>query len=232
MESVREDFRRYGTRGLVLLAGLTLIAGLVLTVAVVSLPSLDRGQLLVLFGLAAVVAMTSAQHPIRFPGTHSSVSISEAMTFLAVMMLGPLYAALLTAIDQVLASRRLKLRRSLYLFNGANHMVSVYAAGQVYYLVAQRLSGSDLATGIGPTLVAFALPLIAMALTHYTLHLGVVGLMSHLTHGSRFWETVRDTFPWEPVTYLAGASVAGLIKYAFTRHGFLTSAVTLVLVLP
>jgi diguanylate cyclase (GGDEF)-like protein/putative nucleotidyltransferase with HDIG domain len=231
MDAVRTDLRRYSIRGLALLAGLTLVAGTLLAMAGVRVYSVGREELLILSVLAVVLALTSARHPIRFPGTHCSVSISEAITFLAVMMLGPFYAALLAAIDQTLASHRLKLRPSLYLFNISNHTISMFLAGQVYYVVAQE-SSSQLGPGIGQSLVVFALPLLALAFTHYTLHLTVVGVMSHMTHGARFWETVRDTFPWEPVTYMAGATVAGLINYAFTRHGAFITGVTLLLVLP
>ena len=231
MDAVRKDLRRYSIKGLALLAGLTLIASTLLAMACGHVYSLGREELLILSVLAVVLALTSATHPIRFPGTHCSVSISEAITFLAVMMLGPFYAALLAAIDQILASHRLRLRPSLYLFNVSNHTISMFLAGQVYYIVVLQ-SNSQLGTGIGQSLVVFALPLMALAFTHYTLHLAVVGVMSHMTHGVRFWETVRDTFPWEPVTYMAGATVAGLINYAFSKHGAFITGMTLLLVLP
>jgi putative nucleotidyltransferase with HDIG domain len=232
MDAVRKDLRRYSAISLALLAGLALIAAILLVTAFVRLFSIGSGDLLILAALAVVIALTSARHPIRFPGTHSSVSISEGLTFLGVMMLGPPWGALLAALDQILASHRLKLRPSLCLFNVSNHMLSMSVAAKVYYFVALQANRPDLEAGIGQSLVGFAMPLIALAFTHYTLHLSVVGLMSHLTHGAKFWETVRDTFPWEPVTYLAGATVAGLINYAFTKHGAFITAVTLVLVLP
>ena len=231
MDAVRNDLKRYSIKELALLAGLAMLAGALLAVACAKVYGLGREDLLILGILGVVLALTSARHPIRFPGTHCSVSISEAITFLAVVMLGPFYAALLAAIDQALASHRLKLRPSLYLFNISNHTISMYLAGQVYYLVA-RESNPQPGPGLGQTLVVFALPLMALALTHYTLHLAVLGVMSHMTHGVRFWETVRDTFPWEPVTYMAGATVAGLINYAFSTHGAFITGVTLLLVLP
>src|SRR6185295_10244597 len=128
-------------------------------------------------------------------------------------------------------SHRLRLRPSLYFFNISNHTISMFLAGQVYYIVVHE-SSSQMGPGIGQSLAIFALPLMALAFTHYTLHLAVVGVMSHLTHGVRFWETVRDTFPWEPVTYMAGATVAGLTNYAFSKHGAFITGVTLLLVLP
>ena len=232
MNAFRNDLNRYGVRSLILLSGLTLLASILLTTGVVRSASLDRADLMIFAALAMVTAVTSARHPIRFPGTHSSVSISEAVTFLAVIMLGPFSGAMLAAVDQALASHRLKLKSSLYLFNISNHTVSVYLAGQIYYKVATLSNSFDHSDGIGSMVAAFAAPLIALAATHYSLHLTVVGLMSKMTHGTGFWEPVRHTFPWEPVTHLAGATVAGLIHYAFTEHGFFTTAVTLVLVMP
>jgi diguanylate cyclase (GGDEF)-like protein/putative nucleotidyltransferase with HDIG domain len=43
---------------------------------------------------------------------------------------------------------------------------------------------------------------------------------------------VRDTLPWEPMTYIACATIAGLVNYAYVNKGLLTTAVVLFLVLP
>lgn len=232
MNKLRQDLKRYGGASYGVLATLSLTAGYVLAVALIEVASLQSTHVLILLLLAVVIALTSSRHPIKFPGTHNSVSMSEAVTFLAVMVLGPTHGALLTAVDQALASRRLKLRPSLYLFNVANHTISIYVAGQAYSITAQHVAGQELTGGVAEALIGFAAPLAALSFTHYTLHLTVVALMSRLTHGTPLWETVRDTLPWEPITYIACATVSGLIGQAFNRYGLVISLVTLVIVLP
>ena len=167
-----------------------------------------------------------------FFGNGTGISVSEGIIFLAVISAGPYHGALLGAIDMLVANRRLKLRPSLYLFNISNQAISVFIAGKVYYAVSAYMTESQSAAGTGQKLLGFALPLLALALTDYAVQFMIMTTWSYLTHAIKIWDRVRDTWPWEPITFLAGATIAGLIKYAFSEHGLLATGVTLLLVLP
>ncbi len=232
MKKIKEDIKRYGAKSLVLLVCLALAAGLMLVKSLTEVVAAGGWSFLIWLALAIILASTSARYPISFPGTHSSVSISEALTFLAIMLLSPYHGVLLTVVDMALVSRRLKLSPSLYLFNISNHTVSVYVAGQVYYLASLYLNSNNLTTGLSQQLLAFAIPVISLALTHYSLHIVVFALMCYLAFGIKVIDSMRDTLPWEPVTFVAGATVAGLLNYVFLEYGYAAAAVTLVFVLP
>lgn len=231
LEELKNDFKGYGAKGMALLACLTAIASVLLFVSIGKVASSAYDPMLVWVLLAMVIALTSARHPITFPGTSTSVSVSEALVFLGVLVLGPHHGVLLAVAEMVLAMRQLKLKRSLYLFNISNVTISFFAAGQIYYELHNYLATHQLASGMAQALLAFSIPLVALALAHYSLHIIVLVLMS-LARGRRARQVVRDTLPWEPVTYLACATVAGMVNYAVVHKGLVITAVIMVLVLP
>ncbi len=217
------------------LALLVLLGGPAAVVLVKAVPIMAAGGnrgLLLLALFALVIAITSARHPISIPGSYTSVSLSEALTFLAVMLLGPYQAAALAALDTLLVSRQLKCKISRYVFNVSNMTISVFLSGVAYKALDGyfRRQWDSLATD--RVLIALALPLVSLALTHYVINLGFLAIWVKLTHGSKVQTTVKQTLPWEPVTYLAEAAVAGLVTYTAANHGIPTTMMTLVLALP
>ena len=231
IEPIKSDLRRYGAKGVVLLAGLTVIAAGLLAVSIEGVITAPSELMLIWIALATVIAFTSARHPIRFPGTKTSVSVSEALMFLGVIVLGPYHGTLLAVFEMLVAVRRLKVKPTLQLFNLSNATISFFIAGKIYYALAGFLADHHLAEGLGQAVLAFAIPLIALSLAHYLLHILVLAAMS-AARGTRMGQVVRDTMPWEPVTYLACATIAGLVNYAFLNKGLVATAVLLVLVLP
>ncbi len=232
MESLKQDIKRYGQSGLGILACITGIATFLLVNAAIEVISGSYVTLLIWALLALVIAVTSAKYPVNLFGTNTGTSVPEALIFLAIIALGPYHGVLLAAIDILLASRRLKLRLTLHLFNVSNQSFSVYFAGMAFYVVKGYLSNYPIATGSTQTLLTFALPLFAMAIADYALQLILIVLMSYLASDNKIGQRVRATFPVEPITYLASAIVAGLINYVFSTHGLLSTLITMMLVLP
>jgi diguanylate cyclase (GGDEF)-like protein/putative nucleotidyltransferase with HDIG domain len=228
MKKLAEDLKRYGTSGLAILLWLTVVSAFLVANSIIHLFSAASESILVLALLALILSLTSSRQVFVFPGTHSGISMAEGITFLAIVTLGPYHAALLTMFDVLLASHRLKLRPSLYLFNISNHVLSVYTAGHVYYFVENYLKDR---LHVTPAVI-FALPLIAMATTHYLLHISILSLMAYVNHRTRLTKSLSDIMAWEPVTFLAGAIVAGVIKFAYNHYGIVSMLVTLVLVSP
>ena len=231
IEPIKSDLRSFGPKGVALLACLTLVAGGLLLISVAGVLREPPELMIFWAALALVVAFTSARHPIRFPGTNTSVFVSEALMFLGVIVLGPYHGTLLAAFEVVVAVRRLKIKPSLQLFNISNVTISFFVAGKLYYSIAAFLSAQHLAEGVGQAVLEFAVPLIALAFAYYLLHILVLAAMS-AARGTRKGQAVRDTLPWEPVTYLACATIAGMVHYAFLNKGLVTTVVLLVLVLP
>ncbi len=232
METLNKDFKRYGTKGLILLAGMAVIATAMIVKAAAEVYAAGSRSVLGLAILALILALTSARHPIKFSGNHSSVSISEALTYLAIMALGPYHGALLAAFEALMSSRRLKTSLSLYIFNGSAQAISIYVAGQAYYLASVYLLSKDVASGLDRQMLMFVVPLITLALVHYILNVVAIMLMSHIAFGARLATLFRDIQLWEPLTFLAAATVAGLINFTLYDYGYITTLVVLVLAMP
>ena len=232
MNWLKDDLKRYAPKGLILLACLFLITGVLLASATTAVAAGGSQRALILLILALVVAKTSSQHPLGFFKNGSGASFPDAFIFLAVMMLGPYYGTLLGVVDMLLSSWRLKLKATNYLINLSNISISVYVSGKIYYSVALKLEGWELAGAPGSKALVVAAPIVALALSYYALNFAVPGLVSLLTSFVRIKDRIRDTFPWEPVSLLACAIVAGLTNYSYVHFGTTTTAVIMLALMP
>src|SRR5262245_10537202 len=227
----KNELKKYGPKGIVLLLSLCLIAGLLLWMSVAEATLAGIRPMLIWIVLALIIAFTSARYPIRFPGSFGAVSVSEALLFLGVVLLGPYHGTLLAVVEVLVAGRRLKITKlSLHLFNISSHTISLFVAGTIYYRLTDYFATHHVAVGIGQKLAAFALPLIALSSVHYLLHITVFTTMSLARNGGV--SAVRETLPWAPVTYFACATAAGAVHYALVNQGWVVTSVIMMLVLP
>ena len=232
MEYLKNDLKRYTAKGLTLLACLTLVTSVLLAWAGVMAVSGSYEKLLVCLVLALVVAITSAQHPLKLLGGTSAVSVPEALIFFAVIMLGPPYGVLLGVVDVLLAVRRLNFKPSGYMLSISNIVISVFAAGRTYEVIADYIEKQGLVTGSGQKALALSAPLIGMALGYYAVQFAIPLLLSWVTPLVKIRDRIRDTFPWEPISLAACATVAGLINYSFLHYGILATVGITTVALP
>ena len=232
MESLKNDLKRYTAKGLTLLACLTLVTSLLLAAAVIAAVSGSFEKLLVCLALTLIVAITSAQHPLKLLGGTSAVSVPEALIFFSVIMLGPQYGVILGVVDVLLAVRRLHFKPSGYMLSVSNIVISVSVAGTAYGRMADYIEKQELVTGSGQKALALSAPLIVLALTYYAVQFAIPLLLSWVTSLVKIRNRIRDTFPWEPISLAACAAVAGLIKYSFLHYGILETIGITIVALP
>ncbi len=230
MEWLKDDLKRYTAKGLVLLACLTLAGGFLIGRATMELATGGSRRLLVWLLLALIIALTSAKHALFFKNG-SAVSFPEVLIFLAVIMLGPYHGAMLGVVDVCLSSWRLRFRPTNYLMNLSNISISVYASGKVYYAVAARMQILE-PVGTGHRALTLAVPLVAMTLAYYVVQFAIPALVSMLTSLIKIKDRILGTFPWEPISLLACAAMAGLIDYSFLNFGLVTTGVIMLGLMP
>jgi diguanylate cyclase (GGDEF)-like protein/putative nucleotidyltransferase with HDIG domain len=231
MGELREDLKGYSATAIAVLCLLTGIGSILLLSSLTVLWTATAQSLLILLLLSFILAATSAKHPLKFLGNGTAVSVSETLTFLGVVLLGPHYGVILAALDSFLISRRFRVRPSLRLFNFANQTISIYFAGLTYSGLRQYLDAALWADS-GLNVFAFALPLVALATTDYILQSAGVAVMSRVSHIGSSWDRLRDTFPWEPLSFLVGAVAAGMIGHTLTQYGIVTTAGIMLLAVP
>jgi putative nucleotidyltransferase with HDIG domain len=232
MKRLKDDLRRYSSKGLVLLALLAIVSLVLVTKGSAELVTGDPQKLIVWLLLVLIVVNTSSQHPLGFLKNGSGASFPDAFIFLAVIMLGPYYGSLLGVVDMFLSSWRLRLKPTNYLINFSNITISVYASGKFFCFVEHRLTIWDHSASPSSKALFVALPIVAMALSYYVLQFSVPVVVSLFTSFVRIRERIRDTFPWEPVSILACAVAAGLANYSFLHFGHIATAVIMLAILP
>ncbi|HSB12225.1 MAG TPA: HD domain-containing phosphohydrolase [Blastocatellia bacterium] len=232
MDWLKNDLKRYTWKGLVLLACLALLGGFVLLRATEEVALGDSEKLLVWLLLTYIAAKTSSQHALGFFKNGSGASFPEALIFLAIVTLGPYHGALLGIVDMFLSNWRLRAKPTNYLLNLSNTSISVYTSGVVYYSSGLLLQNWVAVRGASQEVLIVAVPIVSMALTYYMLQLAIPAMVSVFNSQVRIRERIRDTFPWEPVSLLACAIIAGLINYSFVNFGSVATAVVMLGLLP
>ena len=232
MDWLKDDLRRYTTNGLIMLVGLTVVGFVLLLMATAEVASGGTQKLLVWLLLTIIVAKISSQHALKFFKNGSGASFGDALIFLAVILLSPYHGTLLGVVDMFVSSWRLKLKATNYLLNLANMAIAVFVSGTSYHSMAEYLQNSEILGTTGRTALVFALPIVVMALAYYGLQVVVLALVSIFTSFVRIKERIRDTFPWEPVSLLACAIVAGLTNYSIVHFGSIPTGMIMLALLP
>ena len=214
-----------------MLGSLSVSAAIVLVYGVGSV-GLSANHFLVWLSFAFVASLISSKHSLDLKGTYTGASVTDGLVCLAIIVLGPYDGAMLAAVDTVLASKRLRLKPVNYAFNISNTATSAFIAGEAYHRLASYLSGHYLDQGLAPTVIRFAIPLIALAGLQYVLQVGATASMVRFATGTSLLRTVGMKFPWEPASYLAAATVAGIVNYVAVNHSLATVVVVLILALP
>ncbi|HKV42011.1 MAG TPA: HD domain-containing phosphohydrolase, partial [Blastocatellia bacterium] len=232
MQQRRDERQARNQSSRVFITALVVTAGGLLARAVSDVAAGHAQPLLILGLLACAIAATSARHPVQFPGLRTGMLVSDALTFLAIVCFGPFYGVLLAGVEPWLASRRMRLRPSLSIFNISNIVIAAYAGGQAFHTTSLFVGAHPVEAGLGQPLLAFTLPLAALAIGYYVTNISLISLMSYIRYGASIKESLSDTLPWDPLTYLADAVAAGLVGYGSTHYGPIALGVTLALFLP
>ncbi|HWX39629.1 MAG TPA: HD domain-containing phosphohydrolase [Blastocatellia bacterium] len=219
-DRLSSDLKQYPASALLVLVSVSITGGGLLVIAAADVASVSD-RLLATLILAFIVTLTSARHALSLRTAHIGISMADCVVYLAIVMFDPYCGALLAAVDAAVTSRRVKAKPALYSFNPANNAIAAYLAGRAYHSTSGYLSQDRVPTDAGQAILAFALPLVVLAATHYLLNVGLVDLMSHLTLRTKIADAFRKRFPWDPASHLASASAAGLVSYVASRFGML-----------
>ncbi|HVG30526.1 MAG TPA: ATP-binding protein [Pyrinomonadaceae bacterium] len=182
-----------------------------------SLHRLPLTQLSVPFLLLALLAVVaSSSFAVNIPRVTGRITVADTFIFLSMLLFGGETAVLLAAADGLCASLRISRKPRTILFNtavmAASTFVTVWALRRLYGPIV-GLAGADYS-------VNYLGALCVMGLTQYAVNSGLIALEKSIKTGRPLWATWRDFYLWTSVTYLAGASAAGLIARLVGAVGF------------
>jgi len=177
-----------------------------------SLPRLDLTFLLVTVFTAAVGSRVA----VKIPRIGGQITVSDTFIFLTMLLYGGEAAILLGIVDGVCTSIRISRKLRTYLFNASVLACSTFTTvwtlrllfGPVYDLPARGISA------------AFITAICVMALVQYALNSGLIAAAQSLKIDQPFWQTWRKYYLWSSVTYVAGASAAGIVAKLVNSVGF------------
>jgi signal transduction histidine kinase/ActR/RegA family two-component response regulator len=189
---------------------------------VFSAASLPLERLDLRFLLLGLLVCVGSHGAVRIPRVSGRITVSDTLVFLTLLLYGGAAAVMLSALEGVYASLRISRKPLTILFNAAVLALSTFltAAALRALFGTADLAGDDYTPS---SLVA----VFVMALVQYAANTGLIAVEKSLKLGERFWPTWKTYYLWTSVTYLAGASAAGVTARLVQSVGFYAVLTTL-----
>ena len=177
----------------------------------------------------AALAVITGSFMIKLPRIETRFSLSDALVFTSVLLLGPWYAAVVAAVDAIAASLRFNKGDRLYLtrtlFNGAAAAVSIWVPAQLFLAVG----GQPITAAADVPLSAIALPLVLLVSVYSILNTGAIATVIALSARKPISRVWRDNFAWLWVAHAWSGLVAGGIA-VYVPHVNATSLLVILAV--
>src|SRR5919106_6337073 len=157
--------------------------------------------------LVAMALLLASQITVPIPRLSSQISVSDTFVFLLLLLYGGAAAVTVGAIEACLSSLRFAKRPRIVLFNFGCSAVSIFITSNVMQLAF----GDVVALRSAPITGTFVAAICTMALTHYLINSGIVGICAAFKTDQPIWQTWHKHYLWTSITYFAGAIAAGVI---------------------
>jgi diguanylate cyclase (GGDEF)-like protein/putative nucleotidyltransferase with HDIG domain len=196
-----------------------IIAGAALCAACLPLARFDQPILFIfLLVLSSATAALKVQLPLLT--SNSTMSVSYAIDFAALLLIGPhatMLVAAVSALSQCHLNTRTRTPVHRTLFSIATLVLTVQAAG-----LAFRLLGGGPVTGFG----GLAEPLVGAATVYFLLNTALVATAIGLSTGENVVSTWRENFLWSAPSYFVGAGSAALAVWVISEYGYWMAPLT------
>src|SRR5436190_11927973 len=180
--------------------------------AAISLLQLLRSPLQPQWILLALLTLISGSASVKLPGTHVSISISEAFVFTAVLLYGPAAGTVTVVLDCLvisfwIAKRKPQIERAY--FNIAAPALSVWCSSHLFFYTAQIPPLIEQPVSADPTAVLTAIlpSLVLFAITYFGLNSWLIAGVIAIEKREHVWTIWRNGFVWLSLNYFCGASV-------------------------
>ena len=176
----------------------------------------------------AALGVVTGSCMIKLPKIETRFSLSDALVFTAVLLVGPECAAIVAAIDALAASLRFNRRDTMLasrtMFNMTAAAVSIWVPGYAFLAVG----GTGVADA-GMHLRTLILPLAVMVSGYSLLNTGAIAVVLALTTRTRVSRVWRENFGWVWIAHAWSGVVAGAIAmYVPNVNGYSLVAILIV----
>jgi signal transduction histidine kinase/ActR/RegA family two-component response regulator len=189
---------------------------------VFSAASLPWGRLDSRFLLLGLLVCVGSHGAVRIPRVSGRITVSDTLVFLTLLLYGGPAAVMLSALEGVYASLRISRKPITIFFNAAVLALSTFLTATA---LRALFGAADLAGDVYSPAALVAV--FVMALVQYAANTGLIAVEKSMKLGERFWPTWKTYYLWTSVTYLAGASTAGVTARLAQSVGFYAVLATL-----
>ncbi|HEX4948647.1 MAG TPA: diguanylate cyclase [Blastocatellia bacterium] len=195
-------------------------------------------ELWVVAGFAlAVLAVSLKPIQITTPGlkfgnkSQQSISLSDAVTYLLLVLHGPAAAVVVAGLDGFVASFRSVRRLGSNLFSLAMLACAFFGISTSYELV-MRLQGLAPYAELQQPALRLIMPLFAASAIHFVICSSLLALILGLRYRTSFWRYWVDNLLWTAITYFPLSFLSVVAYYGVQQFGWVTTlAATPVLML-
>jgi diguanylate cyclase (GGDEF)-like protein/PAS domain S-box-containing protein len=174
------------------------------------------------FLLALATVLIGPRLSIQIPRVKAHISVSDTFIFLSLLLFGGEAAILLATTEALCASLRLGSKVRTHLFNAA-----VMACATFLTVWTLRLCFGETLTWRDVSSANYLVSLCVMAVVQYLGNSILIATGTALKADQPIWSTWRRNFLWTSLTYLAGASAAGIIGRFIGNVGFFAFSATI-----
>ena len=182
---------------------------------------LDHG-----FLFLAVMVIGISRVSVRIPYVSGRITVSDTLIFLTMLLYGGEAAILLAGVEGVCSSLWISKKPVTITFNSA-----VLACSTSLTVWALRLGfGSIEAITLDGDLRNFLMAICVMALVQYMANTVLIAVEKSCKLNQSFWVTWKTYYLATSLTYLAGASAAGMTAHLVKGFGFYTVLATILII--
>lgn len=182
-----------------------------------------RAQLDIRFLLIAIATiLVGPRLSIRIPQVKAHISVSDTFVFLTILLFGGEAAILLATAEAACASVRIGKKNRTHLFNACVMACATFmTVWSIRLLFGDALRTRDFYSS------NYLVLLCTMAVVQYLGNSLLIAASSALKSEDTVWRSWRTNFLWTSITYLAGATAAGLIARFIGNVGFFAFSATI-----
>jgi len=172
--------------------------------------------------LALVTVLIGSRLSIQIPRVKAHISVSDTFVFLSLLLFGGEAAILLATADALCSSLRLSNKVRTHFFNSG-----VMACATFLTVWTLRLCFGEALTWRDVHSSNYLVGLCVMAVAQYFGNSILIATSTALKADEPIWLTWHKNFLWTSLTYLAGASAAGIIARFIGNVGFFAFSATI-----
>jgi signal transduction histidine kinase/CheY-like chemotaxis protein len=168
------------------------------------------------FVVLTVMVAISSQAAVRIPRVSGRITLGDTFVFLTILLYGGEAAVLMSALEGVCTTLKISRKPRTILLNTAVLAISTFLTATVLRL----LFGAPTEIVTAAYSANFFVAICTMALVQYVTNTTLIAVEKSYKINESIWQTWKRYYLWTSITFLAGASAAGIIADLIRVFGF------------